>query len=111
MGGLRASRRRSRQGVDRGILAPIGFGRLGQKQMEPDAKTCCGWVTQDELYIAYHDGEWGVPVHHDVKWFELLSLEGAQAGLSWITILKRREAYREVFDGFDPARVAQYDRS
>ncbi len=61
------------------------------------------------LYITYHDTEWGRPVHENQKLFEMLILEGAQAGLSWITVLNKREAYREAFDGFDPARVAQYD--
>ncbi len=77
--------------------------------MEYERKTRCGWATSDAQYIAYHDEEWAVPVHQDTKLFEFLSLEGMQAGLSWLTILKRRQAYRELFDGFDPARVAQYD--
>jgi DNA-3-methyladenine glycosylase I len=68
----------------------------------------CGWVTDDPLYLAYHDHEWGVPVHDDRRLFEMLVLEGAQAGLSWITILKRREGYRRAFAGFDPARVARF---
>lgn len=61
------------------------------------------------IYFDYHDNEWGRPVHDDRKLFEMLILEGAQAGLSWITVLKKREAYREAFDGFDPAKVALYD--
>ncbi|WP_037288090.1 DNA-3-methyladenine glycosylase I [Saccharibacillus sacchari] len=69
----------------------------------------CRWVNEDPLYIRYHDEEWGVPVHDDRKWFELLTLEGAQAGLSWYTVLKKRDRYREVMDGFDPALVAEYD--
>ena len=68
----------------------------------------CHWA-QTELGIAYHDAEWGVPVHDDRTLFEFLILEGAQAGLSWETILKKREAYREAFDNFDPALVARYD--
>jgi DNA-3-methyladenine glycosylase I len=68
----------------------------------------CGWATGDPLYLAYHDEEWGVPVHDDRRLFEMLILEGAQAGLSWITILKRREGYRRAFHGFDPARIARY---
>lgn len=68
----------------------------------------CGWA-QGEKYIAYHDEEWGVPVHDDNRLFEFLILEGAQAGLSWSTILQRREGYREAYDGFDPAIVAEYD--
>jgi DNA-3-methyladenine glycosylase I len=69
--------------------------------------TRCAWA-RTELGIAYHDAEWGVPVHDDRVLFEFLILEGAQAGLSWETILRKRERYREVFDGFDPARVARY---
>jgi DNA-3-methyladenine glycosylase I len=69
----------------------------------------CGWVSEDLLYVAYHDEEWGVPLHDDRRLFELLTLEGAQAGLSWITILRKREHYRQAFDRFDPALVAQYD--
>lgn len=68
----------------------------------------CGWARGD-AYIAYHDTEWGVPVHDDRTWFEFLVLEGAQAGLSWSTILNKRERYREVFDRFDSALVARYD--
>ena len=69
----------------------------------------CDWSGTDALYIRYHDHEWGVPVHDDRRLFEMLILEGAQAGLSWLTILKKREAFREAFDGFEPSRVAQYD--
>src|SRR5215469_4702007 len=69
----------------------------------------CHWA-QNELNISYHDEEWGVPVHDEKKWFELLILEGAQAGLSWDTILRKRARYREVFNGFDPAKVARYDK-
>jgi DNA-3-methyladenine glycosylase I len=68
----------------------------------------CGWA-QSELMILYHDVEWGVPVHDDTKLFEFLILEGAQAGLSWETILNKRESYRAAFDGFDAERVARYD--
>jgi DNA-3-methyladenine glycosylase I len=68
----------------------------------------CAWA-QKEPMIAYHDEEWGVPLHDDRKLFEFLILEGAQAGLSWETILKRRAGYREAFDGFDPRQVARYD--
>jgi DNA-3-methyladenine glycosylase I len=68
----------------------------------------CAWAGTDPLYVAYHDEEWGVPVHDDRKLFEMLTLEGAQAGLSWITILRKREAYRAAFDNFDPAVVAEY---
>ena len=68
----------------------------------------CEWA-QAEQMILYHDAEWGVPIHDDRALFEFLILEGAQAGLSWSTILKKREAYRQAFDGFDPAKVAAYD--
>lgn len=68
----------------------------------------CHWA-QTELNIPYHDQEWGVPVHDEKKWLEFLILEGAQAGLSWDTILRKRARYREVFDGFDPEKVARYD--
>jgi DNA-3-methyladenine glycosylase I len=68
----------------------------------------CGWVSDDPLYIAYHDEEWGVPVHDERHLFEMLTLEGAQAGLSWITVLRRREGYRQAFHGFDVARIARY---
>ena len=68
----------------------------------------CGWATDDPLYIAYHDREWGTPLHDDRGLFELLILEGAQAGLSWITILRKRESYRAAFDNFAPDRVAAY---
>ena len=69
----------------------------------------CSWCGDDPLYVAYHDEEWGVPVYDDCTLFEFLILEGAQAGLSWSTILKKREGYRAAFDGFDPAIVARYD--
>ncbi len=69
----------------------------------------CPWCLSDPLYIRYHDEEWGVPVHDDRRHFEFLVLEAAQAGLSWFTILKRREQYRRAYDGFDPQKVAAYD--
>ena len=68
----------------------------------------CGWATNDPLYIAYHDREWGSPLHDDRGLFELLILEGAQAGLSWITILRKRESYRSAFDDFEPSKIAGY---
>jgi len=71
----------------------------------------CAWAGSDPLYIAYHDEEWGTPIHDDRLLFEFLILEGAQAGLSWFTILKKRPAYRVAFAGFDPARVAAYDEA
>src|SRR5262245_314761 len=72
--------------------------------------TRCGWAGTKDFYIAYHDDEWGVPVHDDRTFFEFLILEGAQAGLSWETILKKRDAYREAYDSFDPAKVARFDK-
>lgn len=69
----------------------------------------CGWAENDSLYMEYHDKEWGVPVHDDRKLFEFLILEGAQAGLSWITILKKRENFRRAFDNFDASAIANYD--
>ena len=74
----------------------------------PDTRTRCEWGASDVLYVDYHDGEWGVPLHDDRALFELLCLEGAQAGLAWITILRKREGYRRAFEGFDPQRVAGY---
>jgi len=78
--------------------------------MNPPTKKRCNWAGSDPVYIAYHDKEWGVPVHDDRKLFEFLILEGAQAGLSWITILKRRENYRKAFAGFDPEKVARFGK-
>lgn len=71
-------------------------------------KTRCAWSGSDPLYVSYHDEEWGVPVKDDRRLFEFLVLEGAQAGLSWITILRKRDAYRKAFGGFDPEKVARY---
>lgn len=95
------------------IIAPVPVG--GPR---PESGLCyiqtmsmltrCAWAGQDPLYIAYHDEEWGVPVHDDRRLFEFLVLEGAQAGLSWLTILRKREGYRRAFAGFDPARVAGF---
>jgi DNA-3-methyladenine glycosylase I len=68
----------------------------------------CEWATSDPLYLAYHDDEWGIPIHDSRGLFELLCLEGAQAGLAWITILRKREGYRAAFHGFDPSRIAAY---
>ena len=69
----------------------------------------CKWAGSDPIYIAYHDTEWGTPLHEDRKLFEFLILEGAQAGLSWITILKKRQNYRQAFDHFNPKKIACYD--
>ncbi len=71
-------------------------------------KTRCSWGDSHPLYIEYHDTEWGVPEHDDRRLFEFLILEGAQAGLSWLTVLRKREAYRHAFDRFDPRKVARY---
>ena len=71
--------------------------------------TRCGWAKGSEAYLRYHDEEWGRPVHDDRRFFEMLVLEGAQAGLSWATILRKREGYRKAFSGFDPAKVARFD--
>ncbi len=71
----------------------------------------CDWASGDPIYIKYHDTEWGVPVHDDRKLFEFLLLEGAQAGLSWLTVLRKRENYRKAFDMFDPEKVASYGKS
>jgi DNA-3-methyladenine glycosylase I len=81
----------------------LAFGQMPKR---------CGWVPADQpLYLAYHDDEWGVPVHDDVRLFEMLTLEGAQAGLSWSTILNKREGYRKAFAGFDPVKVARFTPS
>ncbi len=73
--------------------------------------TRCVWAGSDDLYLAYHDKEWGIPEFDDQKLFEMLTLEGAQAGLSWITVLKKRENYRNLFDGFDVQKIIAYDES
>jgi DNA-3-methyladenine glycosylase I len=70
--------------------------------------TRCFWAGEDPLMVAYHDEEWGLPIHDDRRWYEKLLLDGAQAGLSWSTILHKREGYRKAFAGFDPARVARF---
>ena len=70
----------------------------------------CGWCGDDPLYVAYHDEEWGIPERDDQKLFEMLLLEGFQAGLSWITILRKRNGFRKAFDGFDPEIIASYDQ-
>jgi DNA-3-methyladenine glycosylase I len=74
-----------------------------------DGRRRCAWCGTDPLYVRYHDEEWGVPLHDDRALFEMLCLEGAQAGLSWLTILRKREGYRRAFDGFDAASIARYD--
>ncbi len=74
-------------------------------------KNRCDWLTDNKIYIEYHDKEWGVPVYDDKKLFEMLILEGAQAGLSWLTILKRRETYRLAYDNFDPYKISKWNLS
>jgi len=82
-----------------------------KKPADPRASVSrCAWAGEDPLYVRYHDEEWGVPLHDDRALFEFIVLEGAQAGLSWITILRKRESYREAFAGFDPEKVARFDR-
>ncbi len=83
-----------------------------KSKMAPQAteKIRCPWGNNDSLYKKYHDEEWGVPVHDDRKLFEMIILEGAQAGLSWITILRKREAYRKAFDNFAAKKIARYDK-
>jgi DNA-3-methyladenine glycosylase I len=71
----------------------------------------CPWARSDALYIRYHDEEWGVPKTRDIEFFEKMILEGFQSGLSWITVLRKREAFRAAFDGFEPARMARYDEA
>lgn len=80
-------------------------------QETPEDRIRCEWAGSDPLMVAYHDQEWGVPLHDDPKLFEFLILEGMQAGLSWMTILRKRENFRTAFDGFDPQKVAQYDQA
>ena len=77
-------------------------------QRHSDGKLRCAWCPADPLYLAYHDAEWGVPVHSDRQLFEMLCLEGAQAGLSWLTILRKRATYRKAFDGFDAEKMVRY---
>jgi DNA-3-methyladenine glycosylase I len=87
------------------------MAEVKSKAIITDGKERCRWCLSDPIYIDYHDTEWGVPVHDDNKLFEFLILEGAQAGLSWLTILKRREGYRNAFAGFVPESVARFGES
>jgi DNA-3-methyladenine glycosylase I len=80
------------------------------KEMKNRKKRRCPWCLSDPLYIEYHDREWGVPVRSDRKWFEFLVLEGVQAGLNWLLVLKKRENYRRAYDGFDFNKIALYDK-
>jgi DNA-3-methyladenine glycosylase I len=97
------------------FFAKWRIAALAQKEEPMDSaavtRTRCAWPGSDPLYQAYHDEEWGVPVHDDRLLFEFLILEGAQAGLPWITILRKRPAYRAAFSGFDPEAVAHYDEA
>ena len=77
-------------------------------QRHTDGKLRCAWCPADPIYVAYHDTEWGVPVRDDRRLFEMLCLEGAQAGLSWLTILRKRETYAQAFDDFDAEKMARY---
>ena len=81
---------------------------MSRPRRHADGKLRCAWCTDDPEYVAYHDSEWGVAVHDERQLFEMLCLEGAQAGLSWLTILRKREAYRRAFDGFDAEAMARY---
>jgi len=76
--------------------------------LHADGRKRCAWCSEDPLYVAYHDEEWGLPLHDDARLFEMLCLEGAQAGLSWLTILRKRDNYRRAFDGFDAEKMARY---
>ena len=100
-------------GLQRGVINPdpLAFRVTPDRMVnrEADPMYRCGWATNERL-ITYHDQEWGVPVHNDRHFFEKIILDGAQAGLSWDIILRKRQAYREAFDGFDPVKVARYDQ-
>lgn len=87
----------------------VAIDRTGLAVRHADGKRRCTWCPVDAEYMAYHDDEWGIAVHADGRLFEMLCLEGAQAGLSWATILHKREAYRQAFDGFDADKMARYD--
>lgn len=94
------------------MILPRGQRRIDDfcnRGLSPIVNKRCPWCTDDPLYVAYHDEEWGVPLHDDVRLFEMLILEGAQAGLSWLTILRKREGYRRAYEGFDPALVARFE--
>jgi DNA-3-methyladenine glycosylase I len=88
-----------------------GCAPAGERHMITDAQSRCPWAGSDALYVAYHDEEWGTPLRDERRLFEMLILEGFQAGLSWITILRKRENFRRAFDGFDPERIARYDEA
>lgn len=96
-----------------GVCDKFGFAKVNcyERIYFMCRKVRCSWAGDIPIYIDYHDNEWGRPVHDDNKLFEMLILEGMQAGLNWITVLKKREAFREAFDGFDPSKVALYTES
>lgn len=85
----------------------INFGNPKSNTLQPESR--CEWAGNDPLYQKYHDEEWGMPLHDDQKLFEMLCLEGAQAGLSWLTILRKRENYRKAFSHFNAKKIAKYD--
>jgi DNA-3-methyladenine glycosylase I len=85
--------------------------RKAPARLHADGKRRCAWCPPDPLYVAYHDEEWGRPVHDDRHLFEMLCLEGAQAGLSWITVLRKRDSYRAAFDDFDAEKMARYGKA
>jgi DNA-3-methyladenine glycosylase I len=91
------------------MLAETCYNRAMSTLLHPDGLKRCPWPKQDPLYVAYHDDEWGMPERDDRALFEKLILDGFQAGLSWITILRKRDNFRRAFDGFDPAVIARYD--
>jgi DNA-3-methyladenine glycosylase I len=90
------------------LKVPEGDPKVVQSKYSAGATARCPWCGDDPLYVAYHDTEWGVPCHDERTLFEFLILEGAQAGLSWITILRKRENYRRAFDNFDAGKIARY---
>jgi DNA-3-methyladenine glycosylase I len=89
-------------------VAEAPASRRRPAQLHADGRRRCAWCGTDPLYVRYHDTEWGVPLKDDDRLFEMLCLEGAQAGLSWITVLRKRDDYRRAFDGFDAAKMARY---
>ncbi|HSM83566.1 MAG TPA: DNA-3-methyladenine glycosylase I [Nodosilinea sp.] len=93
------------------MAAPESSPHAAPADAAPDGLTRCGWVHSDPLELAYHDGEWGVPLHCDRTHFEFIILDGFQAGLSWFTILRKRANFRVAFDDFDPEMVARYDEA
>ena len=105
----RIGKRRTTRPAAPARKARVPGRRLMTAIVHPDGRRRCAWCGTDPLYVAYHDAEWGVPLHDDRLLFEMLCLEGAQAGLSWITVLRKRAGYRAAFEGFDAARMARYD--